>query len=117
VLLPLMMLPGAEVKVDGTRIELSGSAADAKLGWLDKLRSLFGASYQVGTFNVTHAVANATENFRSAVKGLLTPDSPCAAVDIVKVLNVQVIIFASASVRVPACRRRRWRIWISRRRC
>ncbi|CAB3805259.1 OmpA family protein [Paraburkholderia fynbosensis] len=101
-LLPLMALPGAEVKVDGTRVELSGSAADTKLGWLGKLKSLFGASYQIGTFDVAHAVADATENFRSAVKGLFAPDSTCVAADIVKVLNLQVINFSSASARVPA---------------
>ncbi|MFM0152827.1 OmpA family protein [Paraburkholderia sediminicola] len=100
-LLPLMALPGAEVKVDGAHIELSGSAANAKLGWLDKLKSLFGASYQIGSFNVEQAVANATENFRGAIKGLLTPDSSCAAADVVKVLNLQVINFTSASARVP----------------
>jgi outer membrane protein OmpA-like peptidoglycan-associated protein len=101
-LLPLMSLPGAEVKVDGTHIELSGTAADKKLGWLDKLKSLFGTSYQIGSFDVAHAVADATENFRSAIKSLLAPDSSCAAADVVKVLNLQVINFASASARVPA---------------
>lgn len=101
-LLPLMALPGAEVKVDGAHIELSGSAANAKLGWLDKLKSLFGASYQIGSFSVEQAVANATENFRGAIKGLLTPDSSCATADVVKVLNLQVINFTSASARVPA---------------
>ncbi|NKJ47998.1 flagellar motor protein MotB [Burkholderia sp. SG-MS1] len=101
-LLPLMALPGAEVKVDGTRVELSGSAAETKLGWLGKLKSLFGASYQIGTFDVAHAVADATENFRSAIKGLFAPDSTCVAADVVKVLNLQVINFASASARVPA---------------
>ena len=101
-LLPLMALPGAEVKVDGAQVELSGSAANAKLGWLDKLKSLFGASYQIGSFNVEQAVANATENFRGAIKGLLTPDSSCATADVVKVLNLQVINFASAGARVPA---------------
>ncbi|WP_328805987.1 OmpA family protein [Paraburkholderia solitsugae] len=101
-LLPLMALPGAEVKVDGAHIELSGSAANAKLGWLDKLKSLFGASYQIGSFNVEQAVASATENFRSAIKGLLTPDSSRASADVVKVLNLQVINFASAGARVPA---------------
>ncbi|CAE6770343.1 OmpA family protein [Paraburkholderia nemoris] len=101
-LLPLMALPGAEVKVAGAQVELSGSAANAKLGWLDKLKSLFGASYQIGSFNVEQAVANATENFRGAIKGLLTPDSSCATADVVKVLNLQVINFASAGARVPA---------------
>ncbi|MGF6722645.1 outer membrane protein OmpA-like peptidoglycan-associated protein [Paraburkholderia sp. GAS41] len=99
---PLLAVPGAEVKVDGTRIELSGAAADAKLGWLERLKSLFGASYQIGSFNVEQAVADATQTFRSAVKGLLAPDSSCAVADVVKVLNLQVINFASASARVPA---------------
>ncbi|MGF6994059.1 OmpA family protein [Paraburkholderia sp. GAS32] len=101
-LLPLMALPRAEVKVDGAHVELSGSAANAKLGWLDKLKSLFGASYQIGSFNVEQAVANATENFRGAIKGLLAPDSSCVTADVVKVLNLQVINFASAGARVPA---------------
>ncbi|CAB3738067.1 Outer membrane protein A [Paraburkholderia sediminicola] len=101
-LLPLMALPGAEVKVDSSHVELSGSAANAKLGWLDKLKSLFGASYQIGSFNVEQAVADATENFRGAVKSLLAPDSSCVTADVIKVLNLQVINFASAGARVPA---------------
>jgi outer membrane protein OmpA-like peptidoglycan-associated protein len=101
-LLPLLALPGAEVKVDGAHIELSGAAANAKLGWLDRLKSLFGASYQIGSFNVDQAVVDATQSFRSAVKGLLAPDSSCAVADVVKVLNLQVINFASASAHVPA---------------
>ncbi|WP_144157596.1 OmpA family protein [Paraburkholderia sp. BCC1885] len=101
-LMPLLALPGAEVKVDGTHVELSGTAANAKLGWLDRLKSLFGASYQIGAFNVDQAVADATQTFRSAIKGLLAPDSSCAVADVVKVLNLQVINFASASANVPA---------------
>jgi outer membrane protein OmpA-like peptidoglycan-associated protein len=101
-LLPLMALPGAEVKVDGAHIELSGAAANAKLGWLDRLKALFGATYQIGAFNVDQAVADATQTFRSAIKGLLAPDSSCAVADVVKVLNLQVINFSSASARVPA---------------
>ncbi|HEX7909528.1 MAG TPA: OmpA family protein [Paraburkholderia sp.] len=100
-LVPLMSLPGAEVKVDGTHVELSGTVADPKLGWFDKLKPLFGAPYQIGSFDVAHAVADATANFRSAIKGLLAPDSSCVAADVVKVLNLQVINFASASARVP----------------
>ncbi|RFU43765.1 OmpA family protein [Paraburkholderia sp. DHOC27] len=101
-LLPLMALPGAEVKVNGAHIELSGAAANAKLGWLDRLKALFGASYDIGSFNVDQAVANATQSFRSAIKGLLSPDSSCTTADVVKVLNLQVINFASASAHVPA---------------
>lgn len=101
-LLPLMALPGAEVKVNGAHIELSGAAANVKLGWLDRLKSLFGASYEIGSFNVDQAVADATQSFRSAIKGLLAPDSSCTTADVVKVLNLQVINFTSASAHVPA---------------
>ncbi len=101
-LLPLMGLPGAEVKVNGAHIELSGAAANARLGWLDRLKSLFGTSYEIGAFNVDQAVADATQSFRSAIKGLLAPDSSCTTADVVKVLNLQVINFASASMHVPA---------------
>ncbi|WP_345812145.1 OmpA family protein [Paraburkholderia sp. PREW-6R] len=100
-LLPLMSLPGAEMKITGTHVELSGSAANGKLGWLDKLKSLFGASYQIGSFDVEHAVAEATNNFRGAIKSLLSPDSTCVAAEVVKVLNLQVINFASGSNNLP----------------
>jgi hypothetical protein len=53
--LPLMQTPGAELKIDGTRVELSGAAADAKSGWLDRLKALFGASYQVSTSDASKA--------------------------------------------------------------
>jgi outer membrane protein OmpA-like peptidoglycan-associated protein len=101
-LIPLLSLPGAQLKVDGTHIELGGSAAKADSGWLDKLKALFGTPYQIGSFDVEHAIADANENFRSAIKSLLTPESTCSAADIVKVLNLQVINFGNASARVPA---------------
>ena len=101
-LIPLLSLPGAQLKVDGTHIELGGSAAKADSGWLDKLKALFGASYEIGSFDVEHAIADANENFRSAIKSLLTPESTCSAAEIVKVLNLQVINFGNASARVPA---------------
>ncbi|MDR6478218.1 outer membrane protein OmpA-like peptidoglycan-associated protein [Burkholderia sp. OAS925] len=101
-LVPLMSVPGAELKLDGTRIELSGAAANAKLGWQNALKSLFGASYDVGAFDPEHAVEQATVNFRSAVKALLTGNPTCVAADIAKVLNLQVINFGSSSARVPA---------------
>ncbi|WP_321787634.1 OmpA family protein [Paraburkholderia sp. J94] len=101
-LLPLMALPGAEVKIDGSHVELSGTAADAKLGWLDKLKALFGSGFDIGVFNVQKAVADATQSFRDAVKGLFGADSSCAAADVAKVLNLQVINFKTASSVIPA---------------
>ncbi|CAM2174863.1 Peptidoglycan-associated lipoprotein [Paraburkholderia sacchari] len=101
-LLPLLALPGAEVKIDGSHVELSGAAADAKLGWLDKLKALFGAGFDIGVFNVQKAVADATQSFRDAVKSLFGPDASCASADVVKVLNLQVVNFATGSTTIPA---------------
>jgi outer membrane protein OmpA-like peptidoglycan-associated protein len=101
-LLPLMALPGAEVKIDGTHIELSGTAADAKLGWLDKLKALFGSTFDIGAFNVQKAVADATQSFRDAMKGLFGADGSCAGDDVAKALNLQVVNFATGSSVVPA---------------
>ncbi|MFP3604579.1 OmpA family protein [Paraburkholderia sp. SIMBA_053] len=100
-LMPLMSVPGAELKLDGTHVELSGAAANAKLGWLNTLKSLFGAPYEIGTFDADDAIQQATANFRSAIKALLAPGATCAAADVAKVLNLQVINFTSASAHVP----------------
>ncbi|QGZ62642.1 OmpA family protein [Paraburkholderia acidisoli] len=101
-LLPLMALPGAEVKIDGTHVELSGTAADAKAGWLDKLKALFGAGFEVGAFNVQQAVASATQSFRDAVKDLFGASGSCAPADVAKTLNLQVVNFTTGSSVVPA---------------
>ncbi|WP_158937532.1 OmpA family protein [Burkholderia sp. S171] len=93
-LLPLMQLPGAEAKLSGEKIELSGSAADVRNGWMDKLKTLFGAGFTIGTFNVTQAVASAKESFMSAFSSL---SDDCSATDVTKVLNLQVINFRTGS--------------------
>jgi outer membrane protein OmpA-like peptidoglycan-associated protein len=93
-LLPLMQLPGAEAKLSGETIELSGSAADARNGWMDKLKTLFGAGFTIGTFDVKQAVENAKESFMSAFSSL---SNDCSAADVVKVLNLQVINFRTGS--------------------
>ncbi|NIE69135.1 OmpA family protein [Burkholderia sp. Ax-1719] len=101
-LLPLMALPGAEVKIDGSHVELSGTAADAKLGWLDKLKALFGSGFDIGVFNVQKAVADATQSFQDALKGLFGSNGSCAGDDVAKVLNLQVVNFGTGSVTIPA---------------
>ncbi|WP_109483006.1 OmpA family protein [Paraburkholderia sp. C35] len=100
-LMPLLSTPGAEMKIDGTRVELSGTAADAKTGWLDHLKSVFGAPYQVSAFDPAQAVANAAQSFKNAAKALLAPDASCASADLVKTLNLQVVNFASRDAHVP----------------
>jgi outer membrane protein OmpA-like peptidoglycan-associated protein len=93
-LLPLMQLPGAEAKLSGEKIELSGSAADVRNGWMDKLKTLFGASFTIGTFDVKQAVESAKESFMSAFSTL---SDDCSATDVAKVLNLQVINFRTGS--------------------
>ncbi|MEM5371573.1 OmpA family protein [Paraburkholderia azotifigens] len=100
-LMPLLATPGAEMKIDGTRVELSGAAADAKSGWLDRLKSLFGAPYQISAFDPAQAVANAAQSFQNAAKSLLAPGASCAVADLVKTLNLQVVNFASRDAHVP----------------
>ena len=93
-LLPLMQLPGAEARLSGEKIELSGSAADARNGWMDKLKTLFGAGFTIGTFDVKQAVESAKESFMSAFSSL---SDDCSAADVAKVLNLQVINFRTGS--------------------
>ncbi|SIT44567.1 OmpA/MotB domain-containing protein (fragment) [Paraburkholderia piptadeniae] len=64
-LLPLMQTPGAGMKIGGTRVELSGAAADAKAGWPDRLNARLGATYQVSAFDAMRATANETHDVRT----------------------------------------------------
>lgn len=93
-LLPLMQLPGAEAKLSGEKIELSGSAADMRNGWMNKLKTLFGAGFTIGTFDVKQAVESAKESFMSAFSSL---SDDCSAADVAKVLNLQVINLRTGS--------------------
>lgn len=98
---PLMALPGAEAKVSGSKVELSGTAANAKLGWTDRLRGTLGGMFQVAAFDVDGAVATATQSFRSAMKSLLATDTPCSGSKLTKVLDLQVVNFARSSAQLP----------------
>jgi outer membrane protein OmpA-like peptidoglycan-associated protein len=100
-LIPLLATPGAEMKIDGAQVELSGAAADAKSGWLGRLKSPFGAPYQVSAFDPAQAVANAAQSFQNAAKSLLAPGATCATADLVTTLNLQVVNFASKDAHVP----------------
>ena len=100
-LFPLMAVPGAEAKVSGSKVELSGAAADAKLGWTDRLKSALGGMFHVASFDVDGAVASATQSFRGAMKILLATDTPCSGDNLAKVLDLQVVNFARSSAQVP----------------
>jgi OmpA-OmpF porin, OOP family len=98
---PLMAVPGAEVKASGSKVELSGTAADSSLGWLNRLKSALGGMFQVSSFDVDGAVASATQSFRSAMKTLLATDDACSGDKLSKVLDLQVVNFARSSATVP----------------
>ncbi|WP_321793061.1 OmpA family protein [Caballeronia sp. J97] len=98
---PLMTVPGAEAKVNGSKVELSGTAANAKLGWADRLRGTLGGMFQVAAFDVDGAVATATQSFRSAMKSLLATETPCSGDKLTRVLDLQVVNFARSSAQVP----------------
>ncbi|WP_250500357.1 OmpA family protein [Caballeronia sp. GAWG1-5s-s] len=100
-LTPLMAVPGAEAKVVGSKVELSGAAADAKLGWTDRLKNSLGGMFQVSSFDVESAVAHATQSFRSAMKTLLATDDACSGPKLTAVLDLQVVNFGRSSATVP----------------
>jgi outer membrane protein OmpA-like peptidoglycan-associated protein len=98
---PLMAVPGAEAKVSGSKVELSGTAANGKLGWTDRLKGTLGGMFQVAAFDVDGAVATATQSFRNAMKSLLATDTPCSGDKLTRVLDLQVVNFARSSAQVP----------------
>ena len=100
-LFPLMSLPGAELKLDGAKVELSGAAAAPKSGWLERIRTALGESFQVNVFDPDRAVADASASFAGALPPLLAADAPCAADEIARALDLQVINFARSSAQVP----------------
>jgi OmpA-OmpF porin, OOP family len=98
---PLMAVPGAEVKVTGSKVELSGVAADAKSGWTDRLKHALGGMFTVGSFEMNDAISSATQSFRTGMKSLLAADDACSGDKLSKVLDLQVVNFARASATVP----------------
>ncbi|BAN25048.1 OmpA family protein [Caballeronia insecticola] len=100
-LAPLMAVPGAEAKLTGSKVELSGTAADAKLGWVDRLKASLGNAFQVSSFDAESAVAGATQSFQDAIKTLLAANDSCSGDKLTKVLDLQVVNFARSSAQVP----------------
>jgi outer membrane protein OmpA-like peptidoglycan-associated protein len=95
-LLPVVTLPGARVQITGDKIELDGKAADAKLGWLDKLKSLFGAGWNIGAASAASAASSA-----SAASAPATGDA-CSAPVVARMLNLKPVNFRIGSNTPPA---------------
>ncbi len=95
------MWPGAKVKIIGSKVELSGAAADQRLGWTDRLKNSLGNLFQVGSFNIDSAIASATQSFRSGMKTLLAADDACSGNKLTDVFDLQVVNFARSSATLP----------------
>jgi outer membrane protein OmpA-like peptidoglycan-associated protein len=92
-LFPVLTQPGAQVRIDGDRIELSGSAADSKLGWLDKLKALFGSSW-----TVSQADTQATPDASAAAAPVA---AECDPAKFAGKLNLKPVNFRFGSNAVP----------------
>jgi outer membrane protein OmpA-like peptidoglycan-associated protein len=92
-LLPVMTLPGAQVRVAGDKVDLGGRAADPKLGWLDKLKAFFGDGWTIGAIESTPAArALAASDAQAAA---------CTSADVAKQLKAHPVNFGFASKSVP----------------
>ncbi|SAL80473.1 OmpA/MotB domain-containing protein [Caballeronia peredens] len=89
-LLPLMTVPDAQARIAGSTLDLSGRAADATLGWADKLKAGLGAGWTI-TANGAQAAAGERD---------ATGDSACAP-GIAKKLNLRPVNFGYASNALP----------------
>jgi outer membrane protein OmpA-like peptidoglycan-associated protein len=93
-LLPVMTLPGAQARVAGETIGLGGRAADATLGWTDKLKAFFGDDWTIGATETTPAA-------RALAASDAQAGASCAAADVTKHLNARPINFGFASDSLP----------------
>jgi outer membrane protein OmpA-like peptidoglycan-associated protein len=106
-LVPVMTLPGARVQIDGDKIELAGKAADAKLGWLEKLKALFGSGWNIGLASA-QADAAASNAAAASAASAAAPASAaatagtCSAPAIARMLNLKPIHFRTGSNTPPA---------------
>ncbi|WP_321798765.1 OmpA family protein [Caballeronia sp. J97] len=93
-LFPVMALPGAQVRVAGDQIDLSGRAGDPALGWKDKLKAFFGDGWTIAATDTSAAEKTlAASDARAA--------ATCAAKDVAKNLNLRPINFGFASNALP----------------
>jgi outer membrane protein OmpA-like peptidoglycan-associated protein len=101
-LVPLMVLSRAEVAIEGKHVELSGAAENAALGWRQRLQTVFGPSWDIGQFNAAQAVDSSTVSFLKTMANLLAKGGSCAATDVGRVLDLQVVDFENSSGHVPS---------------
>jgi outer membrane protein OmpA-like peptidoglycan-associated protein len=109
-LLPIMSQPGAHVQITGDKVEVSGSAADAKFGWLDKLKALFGKGWNIGVANSdaqTPAPLSMTASAPVAASAQTDAQSEasngaeCSPARLAKTLNLKPVTFRIGSNTPP----------------
>lgn len=101
-LLAPMTVPGAALRIEGTRIELAGALAANASDWRSRLQRQLGPTYNIAVFNADEATTSATDAYLRAMAHIVETDRRCAAPDMAGILNLQVIGFASSSGHVPA---------------
>lgn len=99
-------LPGAELLFEGDKINLGGTISDAdKQGLLDKLKSIFGSQFTIGSLPSVSGVdlnalaKAASEKAQAALSQLKPGFSPQ---DLITALNLTIINFATGSAQIPA---------------
>lgn len=98
-LLPNFKLPNADLTLKGSDIQFGGAAADAKLGLLDKIKSLFGTGFNVSMFSMSEALANSKKMFEESLAAL--KPGACTVADVAKTLNTYSFNFATGSAEIP----------------
>jgi outer membrane protein OmpA-like peptidoglycan-associated protein len=99
-LLPVMSQPNARLSVVGDKVEVSGSAADAKFGWLDKLKALFGKGWNIGLANAD-AQAVASAPVAASAQTDASASEACSTSNLVRMLNVKPVTFRTGSNTPP----------------
>ncbi|WP_277182440.1 OmpA family protein [Caballeronia sp. BR00000012568055] len=100
-LLPIMSQPDAHVQIIGDKIEVSGSAADAKFGWLDKLKALFGKGWNIGMADADAQTPASAPVAASAQAQDASANGECSTESLVRMLNLKPVTFRIGSNTPP----------------
>ncbi len=97
--LPNFKASGSEVTFDGNSINVGGTMSEnAKGDTVAKLKSVYGAGMNIGSFEAATAV---TEANRRATEALSSLRPGFTAEDLVNALNMNIINFRSGSSQIP----------------
>jgi outer membrane protein OmpA-like peptidoglycan-associated protein len=108
-LTPVLTQPGAQLRIAGDDIQVSGTAADAKFGWLDKLKSLFGAGWNIGLVGgaaapvaaSTPVVEQAAQPAVQQATQAVPAGDKCSTENLASTLNLKTVNFRLGSKTLP----------------